>query len=529
MTDPHTSDEIYCLKVKMPNSTLKRRPINIKLAMRKSYVFLSSFTIIYLVVLCTGLIIQIYLPAFKDFSSPVILFTALIVFPKLQKNYFRFANRYFFSCLYDSQEVIARLGVEFKSSLEIEKISYFLSELFLKTFHVRAYALLLFDEKTSVYQFKHSYGFNKNNIESLTIDHSLLKPHLEEGKILIIKEAIRHFGSEKEKNAMQNINALGVAVITPLNIKGRIIGIIALGEKVTQDPFNQDDEDILEIIGTQTAIVVENALLYEETREFNKKLKNEVERATKELKKANHELVKLDEAKSDFISIASHQLRTPLTVIKGYVSMLLEGSFGKLSIEEENSLRKVFESNERLIRLVENLLNISRIESGRMTYQFQSGVRLDEIVTSVCGELAQSADQKRIRLDYSGIEPNLPAIYGDSQKLRQVILNLIDNSLKYTRSGSIKISVMSEDGAILCAVKDTGIGFSDEDKRRLFKKFSRGKEISFLYTEGTGLGLYVAKMIIMEHKGKIWAESGGHGKGSEFYFSLPIKTSVKNN
>ncbi len=243
-----------------------------------------------------------------------------------------------------------------------------------------------------------------------------------------------------------------------------------------------------------------------------------------ELANAYSELKKLDEAKSDFISIASHQLRTPLTVIKGYVSMMLEGNFGRINIDAENALSKVYESNERLIRLVENLLNISRIEAGRLTYIYDKNVDVRSIAQSVCQELSQYAKEKKLKLlCVEGSQP-LPLVTADAQKLRQVLLNLVDNALKYTRSGTVQVDVRQKDENIVCTVKDTGTGFSPAEKRDLFKRFSRGKRISLVYTEGTGLGLYVAKIIIKEHGGKVWAESPGPGKGSTFGFQIPIRS-----
>ncbi len=274
------------------------------------------------------------------------------------------------------------------------------------------------------------------------------------------------------------------------------------------------------MVGAQAAIALENALLYNETKNFSIKLEKEVERATRDLRRANEQLKKLDAAKSEFISIASHQLRTPLTVIKGYISMMLEGNFGKLNKEEKASLDKVFESNERLIQLVENLLNISRIESGRMQFQFENGW-LEKVVDSVIEELTLAAQRKGLRLDYIKPQQPLPQVKIDPEKIRQVIMNLIDNSIKYTKRGHITIKLELAGKKVRFIVADTGMGISSEDLANLFKKFSRGTGTSLVHTEGTGLGLYVARMMIEAHQGKVWAESAGTGKGSKFCFELP--------
>ena len=251
-------------------------------------------------------------------------------------------------------------------------------------------------------------------------------------------------------------------------------------------------------------------------------LEDKVEERTNELKKANEELKELDVAKSDFISIASHQLRTPLTVIKGYISMMLEENFGELTDLEKESLEKVFQSNERLIRLVENLLNISRIESGRLQFNFAE-VDLKKIAVSVIEELSSYAKKKALLLKYKQSVKKLPLIKVDEDKIRQVIMNLVDNSIKYTKKGKVVVEIKLVKKQIHFCVTDSGMGIKQEDIANLFKKFSRCNGTSLIHTEGTGLGLYVARIMIEQHHGKIWAESLGEGKGSKFCFELPLR------
>jgi signal transduction histidine kinase len=250
-------------------------------------------------------------------------------------------------------------------------------------------------------------------------------------------------------------------------------------------------------------------------------LKKEKKITTNDLIKANIKLKELDQAKSDFVSIASHQLRTPLTIIKGYVSMLLEGNFGNLNKKEREAMKKVFESNERLIRIVENLLNVSRIESGKMLFNFQKKY-IQDIITSVINEFSNILIEKNIKLICEKPIKPLPKIAMDVEKIRQVILNLVDNAIKYSNNGKIVINLKIKNKKIIFCIKDHGIGIKKEDMPNLFTKLRRGTGAALICTEGTGLGLYVSKQIILGHKGKIWAESIGEGKGSKFLFELPI-------
>lgn len=250
------------------------------------------------------------------------------------------------------------------------------------------------------------------------------------------------------------------------------------------------------------------------------KRKEELQLMANELSSANDQLRKLDNAKSEFISIASHQLRTPLTAIKGFVSLLLEGSYGKISKEVKETLNKVYSSNERLIDLVESLLNLSRIESGRMEYKFEKN-KLDDICKEVYDTFAIRAKEKNMNFELILPKTPLPEVSTDGSKVREVISNLVDNALKYTIKGGVKIKLSDEGESVRVAIIDTGIGIPKEELPYLFSKFSRGKDINRLNAGGTGLGLHVGKRMIDELHGKIWIESAGANLGSTFFVDIP--------
>jgi len=255
----------------------------------------------------------------------------------------------------------------------------------------------------------------------------------------------------------------------------------------------------------------------------NEKMK----KINKQLQSANAELKQLDDAKSEFISIASHQLRTPLTAVKGYGSMLLDGDFGEITNEKQrNAINIMFISGNRLINLVENLLNISRIESGRMQFKFEAK-SLADLARESCDTLRNSAASQKLYLKFIEPKKPLPLAVIDDEKIRQVLQNFVDNAIKYTKEGGITVLLEQGKDEIICRVQDTGMGVTPEDQQKLFKKFSRGKDAFLVNTEGNGLGLYVAHMMIDAHKGRIWIESEGiEGKGSKFCFSLPTAESA---
>lgn len=250
--------------------------------------------------------------------------------------------------------------------------------------------------------------------------------------------------------------------------------------------------------------------------------KDELQEMSDRLARANDELRKLDNAKSEFISIASHQLRTPLTAIKGFLSLILEGSYGKISPEVQDILNKVYASNDRIVQLVENLLNISRIESGRIQYQFQKS-SIEDILKELSDMFFVMAKNKNLTLTFTLPKKKLPLLYMDSGKIREVVSNLIDNAFKYTENGGVEVILEQKGPVARITVSDTGMGIEAETMPHLFSKFIRGsKEASRMNVAGTGLGLYVGKSFIEAHHGRIWIESDGKGKGSRFIVELPI-------
>ena len=236
---------------------------------------------------------------------------------------------------------------------------------------------------------------------------------------------------------------------------------------------------------------------------------------------SNDRLRELDNTKTEFISIASHQLRTPLTAIKGYCSLLIENSYGNLGDPVKEILHRIVLSNDRLVNLVENLLSVSRMEAGRMEYKFEEQ-RFEDIITELYDSFSFAAKSKNLTLNLSLPEHPLPVLQLDKQKIQEVISNLIDNAIKYTNVGNVDVTLDQnpENKKVRFTVKDSGIGIPKEEIPFLFTKFSRGKDINRLHANGTGLGLYVAKNIIEAHKGAISIESEGDGKGTAFIVEL---------
>lgn len=500
---------------------IKHRLMDIKVVMRKYSVYLLSLFSVLSLAMSVKYLVEIFIGQQSIVVDFFVIMISLLIYPFLKENYYRLANKYFFSSLYDSKELIAEMSDELGRTLEIKKIYNLIYKSLLNALHFKSFAILKYNENNNNYLVQFNRGFNIGRRKKFPCNEDLFELFERENQILVVDELRKNNKNSQFKKSIELFDSLDVQIFVPLNIKDKTIGLLVFGSKESKDLYNDEDLQVLQIISSQVAMAIENATLYQETLDFNLKLGQEVEKATHDLRLANEKLTKLDQAKSEFISIASHQLRTPLTVIKGYISMMLEKSFGDLSDTETDALKKVYESNERLIKLVENLLNISRIESGRLQFLYED-MHLETVVDSVVGELETTAKKKKLKLIYKKPKKLLPLVKLDAEKIRQVIMNLIDNSIKYTNRGTVTVTLKQAKKNIEFSVSDSGMGISKSDLKNLFKKFSRGKDVSLVHTEGTGLGLFVAKQMIQYHKGKIWAESRGVGKGSRFVFTLPI-------
>jgi signal transduction histidine kinase len=243
-----------------------------------------------------------------------------------------------------------------------------------------------------------------------------------------------------------------------------------------------------------------------------------------DLEKANIRLNELDKLKSEFLSFASHQIRSPLTAIDGYASMLLEGDFGEMSEKVKNSIKVIDTSSKSLIKIVNEFLDISRIEQGRMKYDL-TDFDAKKLAEEVVAELRPNVEKKGLAFEFAAAQHDDYMVHADQGKVKQVIGNIVDNAIKYTPTGKISIYLDKTLEKIHISIKDTGIGIDKDIIPRLFSKFTRDKDAYKTNVTGTGLGLYVAKQMIEAQKGRVWVESEGRGKGSTFYIELPIKAS----
>ncbi|MDB5204493.1 MAG: hypothetical protein JWP09_521 [Candidatus Taylorbacteria bacterium] len=244
------------------------------------------------------------------------------------------------------------------------------------------------------------------------------------------------------------------------------------------------------------------------------------ETLNQELTTTNEKLKEQDEQKTEFISLASHQLRGPLTSIKGFASMMLEGDFGELTVAIKSGIETIFKSSQSLVVLVGDYLDVSRMDQGRMKYDF-SDFDLRKVAEQVVNEMKPNIKISGLEFKSEVDQTSDLFVHGDEGKIKQVISNLIDNSIKYTPKGWIDLTVKRDNrDKILILIKDSGVGIDEKVIPKLFDRFTRAPDASKTNIQGTGLGLYVAKKMVEAHRGRIWVESPGKGLGSTFTMEL---------
>ncbi len=317
--------------------------------------------------------------------------------------------------------------------------------------------------------------------------------------------------------ANQEASGIKTSLIFPIIVHDKSIGALIFSLIKSENEVTQEEMDLIRGFTDIVGLAVQNARLYTSLQETSGKLKV-----------ANDKLKDLDVLKDEFVSVASHELRTPMTAIKSYLWMALAGKGGELNQKQKYYLDRAYNSTDRLIKLVNDMLNVSRIESGRVSLNVEK-IDMIELVTDVIAEVTPRADELGVTIKVDPPSHALPPVLADSDKIKEVLINLIGNSMKFTPSGGIiTIYFDTKDDTVITHVKDTGKGVEKTDIPKLFQKFGliRGSYTTNQVSQGTGLGLYICKSIIALHRGEIWGESEGRDKGAEFSFSLKVYNEV---
>lgn len=456
---------------------------------------------------------QSVLSRFEGTVYEQLIFIGLAIFLALTfqpfKKYFdRSTNRLFFRDSYDIDAALDSLGKILAEQIDLEIIMHAINIHIVNIMKVQSMSLLVLDEGDSVYK-SDSFG-NKRDI------------NISKAELGQFKSRSLSIIDQSDDNRNQIMRKYDIELISRLQTTEGVVGFVLVGPKASGGMLRSQDIKFLEIASKQLAIAVQNARYFSQISEFNATLQDKVDKATAKLEKTNEKLKELDSAKDEFISMASHQLRTPLTTVKGYLSMLLEDDAGKLTKQQTQFVEQAFSSSQRMVYLIADLLNVSRLSTGKFVIDSKP-TDLAEVVAQEVDQLQRNAKAKNIKLSYKK-PADFPIVEIDETKIRQVIMNFTDNALYYTKDGGVvEVSLAEVGRSIELKVKDNGIGVPQTLQHKLFTKFYRADNAQAVRPDGTGLGLFMAKKVILAQGGSI-IFSSREGKGSTFGFTFPKKT-----
>ncbi len=444
----------------------------------------------------------------------VIMSVAAMYYERIRHWFNASTNKIFFRDRYNPEELIAELNRVVVGVLDVKVILTEASRVLMK--NLNADSLFVVNETSS--SPRRVIGMHKRT----AMDDDIAKVRAQifgfDMKIIVADQLSP--GYSHLKNVLQaNDVALLARITASLNSGQGDLGYIAFGQKRGGNPYDSQDIRTLETVINGLVVAIQNATHFEEIQKFNLTLQQQVDARTKELQKSNAKLIALDESKDDFISMASHQLRTPLTAVKGYLSMVLDGDAGKVSPQQRKMLNQAFISSQRMVFLIADLLNVSRLKTGKFVIE-PLPVNLAKLIDQEIGQLRETAAGRGVELAFDRPK-DFPRLMLDETKIRQVVMNFVDNAIHYTKPGGhIAVELSETPRAVELRVRDDGIGVPRIEQRHLFTKFYRAANARRERPDGTGLGLFMAKKVIIAQGGAVIFDSREH-KGSVFGFTLP--------
>jgi signal transduction histidine kinase len=449
----------------------------------------------------------------------------VLVFYNTSKAVQNFANKYFFVSLYSYQETISNLAEELTNHIDFNKIIKLIVMTIKDTMKVDNVNIFLDDKngRSRVYNIVKVRENEKNAIEKV-IDNKNLIGYLNKTQKVLICDELEYLYEEGGKDEKMILGLYcymkeeEISICLPLTINKKIIGMIILGPKKSKDPYTKEDLELLIVLSRQASVAIENARQYKQIKEFGKVLQEKVDKQIKDIEEKNLHLQELLVMRSDFLKVISHQLNTPLSIIRGYLSMVKEGDY-----DMKAALPMIETGLYRIIGTVNEFCEAYNLEGDNMKMSFKK-TDINKIIKGLVNEkkVLQIVKDKGLRIVLKKPLFKVPVVWCDPEKVRRVVEILIDNAIFYTEKGSVEISYVVHKKYLRIDIKDTGCGISKEDKENLFEKFSRGKRAPNIYPNGSGLGLYIAKKIIEGNKGELFYESEGEGKGSVFSFTVLI-------
>ena len=509
---------IVVLTTSLVYAVVQHRFLDIRLAVARAVAY--TTTLLTIAVLYVGAVLTLAqfvlssLPvdhALRQFANVLVAIMVAVTFQPLKVFFDRVTNRIFYRDAYDTKEVLDAVGDVLVGEVRVESFVHQAGKILNHAMKANHLEVVLINSKDKNSQRRIVVGRS-------TADTSRLVKHLLRSHHKLV--AVDELGDDGK--LQQELIATDTAVATRLETSRELLGYVLVSYKSNGAAYTNQDMDLIRIVADELAVATQNALRFEEILHFNETLKQEIEEATAKLRDSNRKLKKLDEAKDEFISMASHQLRTPLTSVKGYISLVMEGDAGKLTEPQLKLLQEAFTAAQRMVYLIGDFLNVSRLKTGRFVLETKR-TDIAQLVNDEVSHLNSTAVRRRITVNYQR-PAQFPIVTIDANKMRQVIMNFIDNAIFYSKPSSLVDVVLLNTGKeIRFEVHDTGIGVPEAERHMLFTKFFRASNARRVRPDGTGIGLFMAKKVITAHGGSMILETK-ENKGSTFGFSLPIAT-----
>lgn len=494
---------------------LRHQLLDIRAVVARSFAFIVSIAILGVVYgLLAFQLISRVLPSGTSTTTLQVIYTTLAIvlaftFQPIRRFFEKVSNAIFYRDKYDAQQLVTNIGRILAGEIELDPLSKrVIAELKEK----------MKIDKIEIVVFNHHGVLYRNNA-FMHEHHEIVEKELSKlGRLMVVAN---NTASGERKEIMQRYD---ISVSLALRTGESFIGYLLLGQKKSGDIYSEEDLRTLKIVANELSVGIQNAKAFAEIQQFNVTLQQKIELATKNLRHANEQLKELDQAKDEFISMASHQLRTPLTTVKGYTSMLAEGDFGKLNKTQQEPVQEALDGASRMARLIDDLLNVSRMEAGRFFIDAQK-TDVIKMVAQEIDQLQSLAKGKKVALNYVPPKARIPEVLLDENKTRQVVMNLVDNAIHYSQppagGGKVDVSLTTEGNDLVFKVQDNGIGVPKEQQDKLFHKMFRANNAKNVRPDGTGLGLYLVKRVVEDQGGTIEFQSEP-GKGSTFGFRLPL-------
>jgi len=530
---------------------IRYRLMDLELIINQSLVYTIVSALVISLYLLTGLMLGTVVESASGMPrgaiSGISVLIAALLFEPLKRMIQNIIDRAFYREKYNYHQTLLELSEAVSSILELDKLIDTILSQVTRAIQIGKGVILLWDSEGESLIIKTSSGI------SVEVEEKIKFPK-DDRFLGILKDAdpidfsdqltSRDYIAQSESENVSNlplqtaIKFIPKPVFIPFVAQGNLVGLLILGEKLSKDRYTNDDLSLLKTLSYQGATAIQNAILYEQLRKRTEALEaayNNLRETYQEsygtilpaaseddldiaIEMVADKLSQVDKLKSQFVANVSHDLRTPITSIKGYVDNLLDGIYGELTEKQTRNLGRVQSKCHELISLVNDLLDLSRIESDTIMFRTEE-VLLREVVEEVVASLKPQADEKNISVGFSCA--NDLGLSADPDRLKQVLTNLMDNAIKFTEDdGVVNVDAIDKKNEVEISVRDTGIGIPDSEEQQIFDRFYQSAVAEKKGIKGTGLGLAIAKNLVEMHGGQLKVESEP-GKGSRFYFTLP--------